>query len=216
MIEFPDPESADVNGLLAVGGDLAPETLIAAYRQGIFPWYEAGEPILWWSPDPRMVLFPDDFHCSRRLTRRMRKNLFRISQNDAFPAVMAACAEREEGSWITPEMIAAYTRLLELGYACSIEVWDRTELVGGLYGVCFDRVFFAESMFHRRTDASKIALAHLVELAKKYNWILIDCQFHTEHLASLGARTITRGEFLHLFVTTTQHPYVLFSGQAQK
>jgi len=198
MIEFPDPEGADANGLLAAGGDLAPETLIAAYRKGIFPWYEAGGPILWWSPDPRMVLFPDDFHCSRRLARRMRKKLFRVSENEAFTEVMTACADRQEGTWITPEMIAAYTRLFELGHAQSIEVWDGEDLVGGLYGVCLNRAFFAESMFCRQTDASKMALAHLVEQAQQNGWIFIDCQFHTGHLASLGAIEIPRNEFLHL------------------
>jgi len=154
MITFPDPEKADANGLLATGGDLAPETLIAAYRKGIFPWYEAGNPILWWSPDPRMLLFPDAFHCSRRLARRMRQGHFHISENTAFGDVMHACAVREEGTWITPGMIAAYTRLFELGHACSIEVWENDTLVGGLYGVNMGRAFFAESMFHTRTDVS--------------------------------------------------------------
>jgi len=195
MIEFPDPEKADANGLLATGGDLAPETLITAYRKGIFPWYEAGSPILWWSPDPRMVLFPDDFHCSRRLARRMRQGRFRISENTAFGDVMRACAEREEGSWITSGMIAAYTRLFTLGYARSIEVWESDVLVGGLYGVNMGRAFLAESMFHTRMDTSKMALAHLVEQA---GWLFIDCQFHTGHLASLGASEIPRSEFLYL------------------
>jgi len=198
MIEFPDPENADVNGLLATGGNLAPETLMAAYRRGIFPWYGIGEPILWWSPDPRMVLFPEEFHCSRRLARRMRQKRFRISENEAFTRVMTACADRQEGTWIAPEMIAAYTRLSELGHAQSVDVWDGGELVGGLYGVCLKHVFFAESMFHRRTDASKIALAYLVDQARQNSWAFIDCQFHTEHLASLGAIEIPRSEFLHL------------------
>jgi len=198
MIEFPDPEKADADGLLAAGGDLTPETLIAAYRKGIFPWYEAGGPILWWSPDPRMVLFPDAFHCSRRLARRMRKKSFRVSENEAFTEVVTACTNRQEGTWITPEMIAAYTRLFEVGHARSIEVWEGDALAGGLYGVSMGRVFFAESMFHRRTDASKIALAHLVGQACQNGWMFIDCQFHTEHLASLGAIEIPRSKFLHL------------------
>jgi len=198
MIQFPDPERADANGLLTAGGDLAPETLITAYRNGIFPWYGAGEPILWWSPDPRMVLFPDAFHCSRRLARRLRQQHFRITENKAFSDVISACANRREGTWITPEIIAAYTHLFELGYARSIEVWEDKALAGGLYGVSIGRVFFAESMFHRRTDASKIAVACLVKQARKNGWILIDCQFYTEHLASLGARTIPRREFLCL------------------
>jgi len=195
MIEFPEPEKADANGLLATGGDLAPETLVAAYRKGIFPWYEAGGPILWWSPDPRMVLFPDDFHCSRRLARRMRQGRFRISENTAFGDVMRACTAREEGSWITPGMIAAYMRLFELGHARSVEVWEGDTLAGGLYGINMGRAFFAESMFHTRTDASKMVLAHLVEQA---GWLFIDCQFYTGHLASLGAIEIPRNEFLHL------------------
>jgi len=198
MIEFPDPEKADANGLLATGGDLAPETLIAAYRKGIFPWYESGSPILWWSPDPRMVLFPDDFHCSRRLARRMRQGCFRISENTAFGGVMRACMMREEGSWITSGMIAAYTHLFELGHARSVEVWEGDTLVGGLYGVNMGRAFFAESMFYRRTDASKMAVAHLVEKAQQNGWIFIDCQFYTGHLASLGAIEIPRSEFLLL------------------
>ncbi|GMQ99444.1 MAG: leucyl/phenylalanyl-tRNA--protein transferase [Zetaproteobacteria bacterium] len=198
MIEFPDPEKADANGLLATGGDLAPETLIAAYRKGIFPWYEAGGPILWWSPDPRMVLFPDDFHCSRRLARRIRQGRFRISENTAFDDVMRACTTREEGSWITPGMIAAYTRLFELGHARSVEVWEGDTLAGGLYGINIGRAFFAESMFHTRTDTSKMAVAYLVEKAQQNGWIFIDCQFYTEHLASLGAIEIPRNEFLHL------------------
>jgi len=198
MIEFPEPEKADANGLLATGGDLAPETLIAAYRKGIFPWYEAGGPILWWSPDPRMVLFPDDFHCSRRLARRMRQGRFRISENTAFGDVMRACTAREEGSWITPGMIAAYMRLFELGHARSIEVWEGDTLAGGLYGVSIGRAFFAESMFYNRTDASKMALAHLVKQAQGNGWKFIDCQFYTAHLASLGATEIPRSEFLCL------------------
>jgi len=198
MIEFPDPEKADANGLLAAGGDLAPETLIAAYRKGIFPWYEADGPILWWSPDPRMVLFPDNFHCSRRLARRMRQGRFRISENTAFGDVMRACAARKEGSWITPGMITAYTRLFTLGYARSIEVWESDTLVGGLYGVSMEQAFFAESMFHTHTDASKMALAYLAEQAQQNGWIFIDCQFQTGHLASLGAIEIPRSEFLHL------------------
>lgn len=202
MIEFPDPEHADANGLLAAGGDLTPETLISAYRKGIFPWYEAGGPILWWSPDPRMVLFPDTFHCSRRLARRMRQNIFRVSENEAFIEVMKACADRREGTWITPEMMAAYARLFDLGHAGSIEVWDGEKLAGGLYGVRLNRVFFAESMFHRRTDASKIALARLVRLAQQNGWLLIDCQFHTGHLASLGAIEMPRRQFLHLLERT--------------
>ncbi len=209
MIEFPDPGGADAHGLLAAGGDLMPETLIAAYRKGIFPWYEAGGPILWWSPDPRMVLFPDTFYRSRRLARRMRQPHFRISENQAFTDVISACADRREGTWITPEMIAAYTRLFELGYARSIEVWEDDVLAGGLYGVSINQVFFAESMFHRRTDASKMALAYLVEMAERREWKFIDCQFHTDHLSAMGAREIPRSAFLGMLHHGLNATYIL-------
>ncbi len=198
MFVFPDPEKAAPGGLLAVGGNLDPATLLAAYRRGIFPWFEAGSPILWWSPDPRMLLFPGEFHCSRRLGRRLRQARFRFCEDRNFAAVIRACAEREEGTWITAEMIDAYTRLHELGHAHSIEVWEDTRLIGGLYGVKLGRAFFAESMFHRRTDASKMALHHLADKGLREGWLFIDCQFHTPHLASLGAREVPRTEFLEL------------------
>ncbi len=200
MVEFPDPTEAGPEGLLAAGGDLQPETLLAAYRQGIFPWYAAGEPILWWSPDPRMVLFPAEFHASRRLRRRMRRPDYRFSFDAAFADVIDACAHiprrGETGTWILPEMIHAYTRLHALGYAHSLEVWQGDALVGGVYGVWLNGIFFAESMFSRVTDGSKMALCRLCEKACRENWKLIDCQFHTSHLASLGAREIPRREFL--------------------
>jgi len=145
-----------------------------------------------------MVLFPDNFHCSHRLARRMRKKSFRVSENEAFTEVITACTNRQEGTWITPEMIAAYTCLFELWYARSIEVWERDTLTGGLYGVSIGRAFFAESMFYNRTDASKMALAYLVKQAQGNGWKFIDCQFYTAHLASLGAIEIPRSEFLHL------------------
>lgn len=197
-IIFPDPKLANEDGLLAAGGNLAPETLLAAYRSGIFPWYQETGQYLWWSPDPRMVLFPNEFHCSRRLARRMRQGQFRISESTAFREIMQACAQREEGTWILPEMVTAYSRLFELGHAESVEVWEGDELVSGLYGVQLGRAFFAESMFSRRTDASKMALAHLAEKARQKGWLFIDCQFHTDHLASLGAREIPRTAFLEL------------------
>jgi len=196
---FPDPQTAGAEGLVAVGGDLEPETLLAAYAQGIFPWYAEGQPILWWSPDPRMVLFAGEFHCSRRLARRLKQSQYRFSWDEAFHEVIRACAEPrddEGGTWILPEMIAAYERLRLLGHAHSIEVWEGKALIGGLYGVLLNRVFFAESMFSRRTDGSKMALAQLVKRARSENWKLIDCQFYTAHLASLGARRISRSEFL--------------------
>ncbi len=197
-MDFPDPRQADADGLIAMGGDLAPETLLSAYRKGIFPWYEANGPILWWSPDPRMVLFPDEFHCSRRLARRLRQGRFDFSEKRAFGEVVEACADRPEGTWITPEMKQAYQALFEAGFAHSIEVWEGGALAGGVYGVKIGNAYFAESMFHRRTDASKAALFRLCQLARKRGWLFIDCQFYTPHLARLGAREIPRDAFLDL------------------
>ena len=202
MIEFPDPSHANEDGLLAVGGNLESSTLLAAYSRGVFPWYSEGQPILWWSPDPRMVLFPSEFHCSKRLARRMRQNLYTISIDEAFDAVIRCCAEipraGECGTWILPEMISAYGEMFAEGYAHSVEVWREEELVGGLYGVLHNNIFFAESMFSRQIDASKMALAALCERALREGWRLIDCQFHTSHLQSLGAREIPRQKFLAL------------------
>lgn len=199
-IQFPDPSQANEDGLLAVGGSLDSETLLAAYSQGIFPWFSEGDPLLWWSPDPRMVLFPDDFYCSRRLARRLKQQKYRFSWDEAFEEVIQTCAgisrEGESGTWIIPEMLTAYRRLHELDYAHSVEVWEGDQLIGGLYGVLLNRVFFAESMFSRKTDGSKMALARLVERARREQWKLIDCQFHTGHLERLGAREIGRAEFL--------------------
>ena len=200
MIEFPDVSQANAEGLLAAGGNLDPPTLLAAYGRGIFPWYADNQPILWWSPDPRMVLFPAEFHCSKRLARRMRQDIYTVSFDTAFDQVITMCADikrqGEHGSWIFPEMVAAYRQLHELGHAHAVEVWEDDVLVGGLYGVLCDKVFFAESMFSRSIDASKIALAALCERALQQGWKLIDCQFHTEHLQSLGAREISRNDFM--------------------
>ena len=202
MIEFPDPSEANREGLLAMGGNLEPETLMAAYSAGIFPWYSEGQPILWWSPDPRMVLFPEEFHCSRRLARRLRQPRFRFTFDECFAQVIRACAltprKDETGTWITGEMIAAYERLHQLGRAHSVEVWQGERLIGGLYGVLQAGIFFAESMFSRQTDGSKMAMARLVDMAIRRGWKLIDCQFQTPHLASLGAREISRSQFLDL------------------
>jgi len=205
--EFPDPETASADGLLAVGGDLSPERLLAAYSQGVFPWFNEGDPMLWWSPDPRMVLIPDEFHVSRRLQRRMRQGSFQMTHNKAFVEVMRACAEPrrgQESTWITPEMIKAYGDLFELGHAESVEVWSGNELTGGLYGVQLGHAFCAESMFSKATDASKVALAHLVEQAKRESWLFIDCQFYTNHLASLGAREISRQAYLKMLAEACQ------------
>jgi len=202
MIVFPAPDLADEHGLLAAGGNLKPYTLLTAYKQGIFPWYGEDQPILWWSPDPRMVLFPYEFHVSKRLRRRLNQTQYCFSCNQAFEQVIHACAhiprKGEQGTWIFPEMIKAYMDLHRQGHAHSFEVWQGDDLIGGLYGVCQKKVFFAESMFHTKTDASKMAMAVLVKHAQTQHWNMIDCQFHTSHLASLGAREISRQDFLKL------------------
>ncbi len=197
---FPDPAgaSADPDGLLAIGGDLTPRRLLAAYRQGIFPWYEPGQPILWWSPDPRAILLPGDLHISRSLRRRLRRSEYQTSVDTAFPAVISACATLRQatGTWITPEMQAAYRQLHDLGYAHSVETWRGTELVGGLYGIALGRVFFGESMFSTASDASKVALVRLVSVLVARSFEMVDCQVANPHLASLGSRLMRRPEFL--------------------
>ena len=198
---FPPLEAAleEPNGLLAAGGDLSPHRLLAAYSRGIFPWYAKGEPILWWSPDPRMVLFPDEIKIGRSLAKTLRNKAYEVRLDTAFTEVVAACAaaprDGQAGTWITAEMRAAYGRLHALGFAHSIETWIGDELVGGLYGVAIGRVFYGESMFARATDASKIALAHLGVQLRRLGFGIIDCQMETAHLASLGARPIPRREF---------------------
>lgn len=197
---FPDPETAlaNPNGLLAGGGDLSVGRLLSAYRQGIFPWFNPGEPILWWAPDPRMVLFPEEFKLSRSLRRRLKRGSCEIRVDGAFSQVMMECAApraKQKGTWISPVMMAAYTRLHRMGHAHCVETWMEGELVGGLYGVAIGRVFFGESMFSRRADASKLALAHLVFQLRRWGYGLIDCQIETDHLASLGARPIPRSDF---------------------
>lgn len=193
------------NGLLAAGGDLSPGRLLQAYRRGIFPWYNAGEPILWWSPDPRMVLVPAELKVSRSLAKTLRKRDYEIRFDSAFAAVILGCAARgadragagsgETGTWITDEVRAAYQRLHQLGYAHSVETWIEGELAGGLYGVAIGRMFYGESMFTRVRDASKIAMVHLVRRLERERYGMIDCQMHTHHLASLGARSIARSDF---------------------
>lgn len=198
--EFPPVDTAldDPNGLLAAGGELAPTWLLAAYRRGIFPWYNPGQPILWWSPDPRLVLYPSKLHISRSLRKTLRQKRFEVRFDTAFADVLAACADRGEpdvGTWITPQMQAAYLRLFELGYAHSVESWVGGELVGGLYGIALGRAFFGESMFSRRPDASKVALAHLAFRLQQIDFAVIDCQMTTPHLLSLGAEEIPRARF---------------------
>ncbi len=197
---FPPVDLAEPEGLLALGGDLETERLLNAYRQGIFPWYEPGGPILWWSPDPRLVLFPAELRVSARLRRTIRQERFETRFNTAFAAVIKACAQvprkHEEGTWITPEMQQAYIRLHELGHAHCMESWRDGELVGGIYGVRVGRCFCGESMFHRQTDASKVALVALVRRLTTAGVSLIDCQVAREHLLRLGAREIPRASFL--------------------
>lgn len=188
----------DPNGLLAAGADLSVGRLLDAYRRGIFPWYSPGEPILWWSPNPRMVLFPDEFRVSRSLAKSLRNRNYEIRFDTAFREVMEACAAPRDGhggTWISEEMMAAYCRLHDAGFAHSVETWMDGRLAGGLYGVAIGRMFYGESMFARATDASKIALAHLVQHVQARGVGMIDCQMATAHLASLGAREIPRTEF---------------------
>ena len=197
---FPAPELAEPDGLLAIGGDLSPVRLLIAYSQGIFPWFSEGDPILWWSPSPRLVLFPEEYHLPKRLKRAINAGTFTVTADTAFAQVVSGCASAsgrlEHGTWITREMHEAYCRLHELGFAHSIECWREGELAGGLYGVCLDRVFFGESMFTRVTDASKVALAALVRQAKQLGIALIDCQMTTEHLLRFGARELSREQFV--------------------
>jgi len=190
------------NGLLAAGGDLSAARLLEAYRHGIFPWFGAGDPILWWSPDPRMVLIPSELKISRSLAKTLRNRGHEIRFDSAFDAVLEGCASRGaghgaigSGTWITDEMRAAYLRLHQLGYAHSAETWIDGELAGGLYGVAIGRMFYGESMFTRVRDASKMAMVHLVRRLERQGFGMIDCQMHTAHLASLGARAIPRSEF---------------------
>jgi leucyl/phenylalanyl-tRNA--protein transferase len=208
---FPPLEQAleEPCGLLAAGGDLSPERLIAAYRGGIFPWYSPGQPVLWWSPDPRAVLFPEEFHCSRSLAKTLRNGGFSYSMDRDFAAVIDGCAApraASPGTWITSDMRAAYLELYHLGHAHSIEIWRGAELVGGLYGVRLGGVFFGESMFSRARDASKAALAHLVALCRRNSLAVIDCQLPSRHLTSLGSRTIPRSQFQALLREQVRMP----------
>ena len=195
-----DAALAEPNGLLAAGGDLSPERLLVAYRRGIFPWYSAGEPILWWSPDPRLILVPEELKIGRSFARVLRNRPYEVRLDTAFAEVMAACAAAprrgQAGTWITREMQAAYRRLFELGWAHSVETWVDGELAGGLYGIAIGRAFFGESMFSRQRDGSKVALAHLCIHLRRRDFGIIDCQMETAHLQSLGARPIARREFV--------------------
>jgi leucyl/phenylalanyl-tRNA--protein transferase len=200
---------ADPNGLLAAGGELSSTRLIDAYRHGIFPWFNPGQPILWWSPDPRMVLFPSELKISRSLVKVLRNRDYQVRADTGFRAVMQACAEprpEQDGTWISDEMIAAYCALHEQGFAHSVETWIDGELAGGLYGVALGRMFYGESMFTRAADASKIALVHLARQLARWQFGMIDCQMYTPHLASLGARAISRADFVHKLAQLVNYP----------
>lgn len=197
---FPHPRLAEVDGLLAFGGDLTPERLILAYRSGIFPWYSEEDPLLWWSPDPRFILLPQKVKVSRSMKKVLWKKTFKLTFDTSFRRVMALCAElrQEDGTWITPEMIDAYYKLHELGIAHSVEAWHEDELVGGLYGISLGKCFFGESMFSTMSNASKAALITLAEVLRNENYLFIDCQVYTQHLESMGAELISRSDYLSL------------------
>lgn len=202
---FPPAEEAldDPDGLLALGGDLSTERLILAYRNGIFPWYSDDQPILWWSPDPRCVLFPENIHISRSLRRTLNQGRFRITADQAFGQVMQLCAStRSEGTWITDDMIASYSALHRQGIAHSIEAWNKNgELAGGLYGLTIGRCFFGESMFSLETNASKAVMVHLARQLQEWGYYIMDCQVESDHLLSMGASTLARSDFLAIIST---------------
>jgi leucyl/phenylalanyl-tRNA--protein transferase len=197
---FPDPGTANKDGIVAVGGNLSPGMLLSAYSQGIFPWFCEGEPILWWSPDPRFVIFPEEVHASAGMKKIMRQGRFSLSLDGAFGEVITACARTKRpgqpGTWITDSMIEAYRCMHELGYAHSVEAWLDGELAGGLYGISLGRIFFGESMFSRVSNASKAAFLFLADILKNLEFGLIDSQVHTRHVAALGGRNISRSEYL--------------------
>lgn len=207
---FPDPELADKEGLVAVGGDLSERALITAYSKGIFPWYSEGSEILWWSPDPRMILFPYKFRISHSLSQKIKQHKFEVEVDKNFKSVIHHCAiarrKKQSGTWITPEMQQAYTKLHLKGYAHSVETYYHGKLVGGLYGVSLGMAFFGESMFYLMPDASKLALYYLTEQLKKWNFHFIDAQQSTSHLKSLGAEDVPRKKFLELLNNTLQYP----------
>ena len=218
-IVFPPPDHAAADGLLAVGGDLSSERLLLAYKLGIFPWYSEGLPILWWSPDPRLILEPAEFRISRRLRQTLKKGRFRVTFDESFSSVIQACAKvrrrGQDGTWITRDMERAYIRLHELGYAHSTESWLGGRLVGGIYGVSLGRCFFGESMFHYETDASKVALATLVQYLKGWGFHLIDAQVTTRHMLGLGAREVPRKEFLKRLRAAVSFPTLRGKWDAQ-
>ncbi|XXJ19477.1 leucyl/phenylalanyl-tRNA--protein transferase [Desulfovibrio caledoniensis] len=219
---FPDPEEADPDGLLAVGGDLSPQRLLNAYANGIFPWYAENSPILWWSTSPRLALIPDELHVPRSLRRVLNKGTFSFTLDTRFEAVIRRCAccprPEQEGTWIVNEMVEAYTALHRLGYAHSVEAWQGADLVGGLYGVSLGSVFFGESMFYNVPDASKAAFVVFVRQLRKWGFTLIDCQQTTRHLLRFGAREFQRFRFLSMLREGLNAPTLegmwRFDGQA--
>lgn len=205
---FPDPETSDAQGLLAMGGDLSPQRILQAYSQGIFPWFEPGCPILWWSPNPRLILIPNEFKLSRSLKKSLKKP-FKFSIDTAFHQVITACgtySDRINKTWLSNDMIESYNTLHQMGYAHSFEIWEHDILVGGLYGISLGRAFFGESMFHTVTDASKIALYYLCKTMSAWNFDFIDCQIPTTHLLRLGAKVMGRQHFISLLNQSIQHP----------
>ncbi len=196
---FPDPATADKSGLLAVGGSLTNERLIEAYSKGVFPWYSEGDPVLWWSPDPRVLLFPDDLHVSGKMRGLIKKEMFKVTIDKEFESVIENCSgpRRDgEGTWITSDMKESYISLYHNGFAHSVEVWKGEELAGGLYGICFGKMFFGESMFSKISDASKFGFIKLSQYLKEKEFLFIDCQIDSQHLRSLGAAPVTRDKFL--------------------
>lgn len=206
---FPHPEESEEDGLIAVGGDLSPLRLLNAYVNGIFPWYNPEDPILWWSPDPRLILLPNEFIVSKSLKRLIKSNKFEIRIDYNFEQVITNCSniirDKQDGTWITKDVILAYLELHKLGFAHSFETYYENKLVGGLYGVSLGKAFFGESMFHLESNASKFAFYHLVQHIKKHNFEFIDCQMKTSHLISLGAKEIPRSEFLDILANTLEH-----------
>lgn len=208
---FPDVSLAldEPDGLLAIGGSLCPQRLKNAYCHGIFPWYNEDQPILWWSPDPRAVLFPHKLHISRSLRKTIKKHLFTLTLDQAFEQVISACSSprpKQHGTWISPEMKAAYCEMHELGYAHSVECWQGNQLVGGLYGLAFGKVFFGESMFSRVTDASKVSFTQFVQQLKNWEFAVIDCQVASDHLTSLGSELIPRTQFVQMLENLCYQP----------
>lgn len=199
--QFPDPSKADKSGLLAIGGSLTNERLIEAYSKGIFPWYSDGDPVLWWSPDPRILLFPEDLHISGKMKTLLKKKAFKVTVNKKFEDIIERCSaprENEDGTWITAEMKTSYIKLHYQGFAHSVEVWEGDKLAGGLYGICFGKMFFGESMFSDVSNSSKFGFIKLTGYLKSKNFLFIDCQIDSQHLRSLGAVPVSRDKFLRI------------------